>query len=105
MEFGCNHCGKEFKCNEDDYEEILWGHLQIDHENIFKDYENLDTPDMIEDNYEKLLVTKIFEIQGCFETDYVPEEYKRSDFVHDFISLIESKGWEFKGTVEEYIDK
>lgn len=104
MEFMCDHCGKEFSCNKDDYEEILWGHLQIDHEDIFKDYENLDTPDMIEANYDKLLVTKIFEIQGCLEIKDVPDEYKRSDLVQEFVSFIESKGWDFKGTIEEYID-
>lgn len=104
MKFICNHCGKEFSCNKEDYEETLWGHLQMNHEDIFKDCKNLDTPDMIEDSYDELLVTKIFEIQGCFEIKDVPDEYKRSDLVQEFVSFIESKGWDFKGTIEEYID-
>lgn len=46
----CNYC-KEII--EDD-EQSLWGHIQLEHGKIFKDIQDLETPYMLEECYEKV---------------------------------------------------
>ena len=58
MIFKCKHCYQEFDCDEENYEETLWGRLQMIHEKIFNEYQNYDTPYMIENNYEKMINMK-----------------------------------------------
>lgn len=50
--FKCKHCG--FTCwdVDNDVEEELWGHIQMNHSEKFEEVENLDTPLMIEECYE-----------------------------------------------------
>lgn len=52
----CIYCNKEFKAN--DYEEFsncveeeLWGHIQLKHDTIFEEVQDLDTPLMLEECY------------------------------------------------------
>ena len=59
MKFKCKHCEQEFDCDEENYEETLWGHLQMMHENIFDEYQNYDTPQMIENNYERMIYYEV----------------------------------------------
>jgi hypothetical protein len=47
--FRCKHCG--FGCW--DVEEELWGHVQMHHEDKFKEVQNWETPFMIEECYEE----------------------------------------------------
>lgn len=59
----CKFCGEEFWFDEDDFcgdgsfhpdgEEALWGHIQIDHPDVFDDVCDFDTPYMIEECYEE----------------------------------------------------
>jgi hypothetical protein len=35
-------------------EELIWGHIQLEHEEIFEDVQNLDTPYMLEECFEEL---------------------------------------------------
>ena len=61
MVYECIHCGEllgfdkdEFDCcgtYHPDGEELLWGHLQLDHPDIFERDVDLETPYMIEENY------------------------------------------------------
>ena len=61
MTYECKHCGKLIEFEEDEFdcggryhpdgEEMLWAHLQFDHEEIFVDAQNLETPYMIELHY------------------------------------------------------
>ena len=53
----CNICGEAFDIDEDffdDTEEILWGHIQLAHEAVFEDVQNLETPYMLEICYDEL---------------------------------------------------
>ena len=54
----CKHCGEIFEREADedfsDYEEEnLWGHLQMKHEDLFEEDQDLETPDMLELHYDK----------------------------------------------------
>jgi hypothetical protein len=48
--YKCKCCGNVFEWDE----EILWGHIQIEHAEIFEDVENLDTPYMLEECFEEV---------------------------------------------------
>ena len=50
--YKCKHCGEllEFDA-DDDEDEMLWAHIQLGHPDIFERDQNLETPDMIEENY------------------------------------------------------
>ena len=55
--YKCKHCGEIFGPYTKvaffkDGEEELWGHIQINHEDIFDEIQNLETPYMIEICYE-----------------------------------------------------
>ena len=52
----CNICGALIDIDEDffdDTEEILWGHIQLEHEDIFEECQNWETPWMIEEYFEE----------------------------------------------------
>lgn len=51
----CNICGEIINIDEDfigDYDEILWGHIQMEHEEKFKEVVDWETPFMLEECYE-----------------------------------------------------
>lgn len=51
----CNICGELLDIDEDffdDVEEILWGHIQLEHEDVFEECQNWETPYMIEEYFE-----------------------------------------------------
>lgn len=62
MVYKCIHCGECIEFDKEDFdcggsyhpdgEEMLWGHLQFEHPDIFEDDCVLETPHMIEFNYE-----------------------------------------------------
>ena len=51
--YKCKHCG--FSCwdIDNDIEEELWGHIQMNHKDKFEEVQNWETPDMIEECYEE----------------------------------------------------
>ena len=51
--FKCKYCGFDCCDVDNDVEEELWGHIQMNHEDIFEEVQNLETPDMIEECYEE----------------------------------------------------
>ena len=61
-DYKCKHCNKiidfePYKFNGDGYfhpdgEELLWEHIQIEHENVFETVRDLETPFMIEECYD-----------------------------------------------------
>jgi hypothetical protein len=51
------HIIKEDWESDDSLEETLWGHIQMDHEDIFEAVQDLDTPDMIRELYFETKVT------------------------------------------------
>ena len=58
LTFTCKICGESFHYeNEDDFdyfgEEEVWGHIQRNHEEEFEECQDWDTPDMIEEYYER----------------------------------------------------
>lgn len=63
MKYKCKTCGQviEFPYGEfngdghyhPDGEEMLWGHIQLEHEDIFEEMRDLETPFMIEECYEE----------------------------------------------------
>lgn len=53
----CKACGTEIDLED---EEGLWGHLQLDHEDLFEECMDWETPDMIEEFYE---------VQGVMNND------------------------------------
>lgn len=44
----CKHCGDYIES----FEEELWAHIQMEHEEIFEELQDLATPDMISEAYE-----------------------------------------------------
>lgn len=57
--FTCKECSEEFVAEDEDHdwfyaygEEDLWGHLQLEHPEIFEEFQTLETPDMLEMFYE-----------------------------------------------------
>lgn len=51
--FRCKYCGFDCWDVDNDIEEELWGHIQMNHKEIFEEVENLETPFMIEECYEE----------------------------------------------------
>ena len=53
----CKHCDNCFIKEDWDegLEEALWGHIQMDHEELFEELQNLETPDMIEIAYDTVI--------------------------------------------------
>ena len=62
LTYKCKCCGEliefakeDFNCDGDyhpDGEELLWGHIQFDHEELFEEIQNWETPYMIEECYD-----------------------------------------------------
>lgn len=54
IKYRCKYCGCVF-CgeSEEDMDEDLWGHIQINHENKFKEVQDWETPYMVEECYKK----------------------------------------------------
>lgn len=57
--YKCKFCSATFGpytkiAFDEDGEEELWGHIQINHEEIFEEVQNLATPDMIEICYREV---------------------------------------------------
>ena len=59
----CKYCGEAFECLEDEDfdewfdefgEEMLWGHLQYNHEKVFDAIEEYETPFMLEECYDEI---------------------------------------------------
>lgn len=48
--YSCWFCGEVIKESEAE----LWGHIQMKHPEVFKDLQDLDTPDMMEECYRQL---------------------------------------------------
>lgn len=61
LKFVCLECGAEFEFETADFngdgyfhpdgEEILWGHLQLSHYEVFEEVRDLETPHMLETCY------------------------------------------------------
>lgn len=55
----CKECGERFSLekliedHEDFWDEVVWGHIQMCHEELFEEVVNLETPDMLEVCYHK----------------------------------------------------
>ena len=90
--YKCKLCGATFEnyTNEEfeEYgEEELWGHIQMQHEDIFEECQDLDTPTMLEEYYEmfvqptfeigKLVMTRTVAID-CSENEEFSKEVFRS---------------------------
>ena len=62
--YKCKCCGVEIEFDKDDFdlggyshpdgEELLWGHLQLDHEDLYDECQNWETPFMIEEYYDEV---------------------------------------------------
>lgn len=63
MKYTCRHCGRTigFPDNEfngggsfhPDGEELLWGHIQLQHLDVYKEVQSWETPFMLEECYDK----------------------------------------------------
>lgn len=63
MKYKCKTCGQEIEFADDEFdcggyyhpdgEELLWGHIQLEHEDKFEEVQDLETPFMIEECYEE----------------------------------------------------
>ena len=51
--YKCKYCGFIHWDVDNDVEEELWGHIQMNHEDKFEEVQNWETPDMIEECYEE----------------------------------------------------
>ena len=51
--FKCKYCDFECWTVDEDIDEILWGHIQMQHEDKFEEVQNWETPFMIEECYEE----------------------------------------------------
>lgn len=81
--FICKECSAEFEALDEDHdwfnycgEETLWGHLQMEHPEIFKEYQTLETPDMLELCYEHVIMRA-----PAKALDKIISEIKRKDVV------------------------
>lgn len=51
--YKCKYCGHEIGGPDfEELEEELWGHIQMDHEEVFEELQCFDTPEMLEIAYE-----------------------------------------------------
>ena len=58
----CELCGHEIEVEEfDEVEELLWEHIQMDHEEEFEEAQDLETPYMIAGYYECIPVIIMLE--------------------------------------------
>ena len=53
--YQCKACGEVIPFDEIDWEEDLWGHLQMNHEDIFEECQDWETPYMVEEYYEPVM--------------------------------------------------
>lgn len=59
MKWKCKFCGEIIESKDDEkfeseMEEELWGHIQLQHEDAFEDVQDFDTPDMLDECYERM---------------------------------------------------
>ena len=63
LTYKCKYCDEIIEFDEEDFdcggdyhpdgEELLWGHIQMEHEDVFEEVEDWETPDMIEECYDE----------------------------------------------------
>lgn len=63
--FRCKACGAEFEVDDEDHnwfnycgEEDLWGHIQLDHPDIYEECQTWETPDMLDVYFEHVIEWK-----------------------------------------------
>lgn len=71
--YKCKCCGAIFgpytkRTFSEQGEEELWGHIQMNHEEVFKENQNLETPDMIHTCYR--------ELNPCLRCGFYNSEYE-----------------------------
>lgn len=49
----CEFCGEMIEDETEEWEELLWGHIQMLHEKEFEEMQDLDTPNMIDECYQE----------------------------------------------------
>lgn len=58
--YKCKYCGQLVFSEDEDYsfyefgEEMLWGHIQMCHEDVFDEVRDWETPFMLEECYEEV---------------------------------------------------
>lgn len=65
MRYKCKTCGYEIEFAREEFngdghyhpdgEEMLWGHIQMQHEDKFEEVQDWETPFMIEECYEEVI--------------------------------------------------
>lgn len=84
--FRCKTCGSEFEEIDDedfawfeDYgEEALWGHIQLDHPELYQECQTWETPDMLEVYYEHSIEKKVTEMERMNSSFVKAEEQSRT---------------------------
>lgn len=74
--YKCKTCGSEFVADDPedrswfaDYgEEALWGHIQLDHPEVYEDCQDLETPDMLELCFEHMILKNNRELAVEYST-------------------------------------
>ena len=51
--YKCLYCNEIFEDDDNDYDELLWGHIQLYHEEVFERIQDWDTPWMLEECFEE----------------------------------------------------
>lgn len=94
----CKACGTEIDIED---EEGLWGHLQMEHEEIFEECMDWDTPDVIDEYYDVLSVIKVTELdEGIGEV--LTLEAARKDIV-EYLGQQENDYFSERGTTKEQV--
>ena len=99
--YKCKACGSEFEeIDDEDYswfedfgEEALWGHIQLDHPDIFEDCRDLETPDMLELQYDHVIERKDTERErfGLVENSPVVEHRSLDAIISDARATLNSR--------------
>ena len=60
----CKECGSDFTYdNDDDFyewgEEQLWGHIQLDHPEIYQECQTWETPDMLDVYFDEIRESEV----------------------------------------------
>lgn len=86
--YKCCECGEEFSFDKDEYEdidEVLLGHIQLNHDEIWEECQDWEAPSIIEEYFNKLNVKekeKSIESFECLDEKLQKAEEKRDEANH-----------------------
>lgn len=95
MMYVCKYCGAEIENDE----ESLWGHIQLNHEEVFAECQNWETPDMLEECYDECIPEET--LKKCsyelYKVDWIGSQIKPEQLLAEYRTYLFEKeeNWDY----------